>query len=38
MISNDLLFYVHLRLNEIFDSVTNEPFVGITVFTGADFF
>ena len=26
MVSNDLLFYVHLRLNEIFGSFKNEPF------------
>ena len=38
MVSNDLLFYVHLRLNEIFGSVNNEPFVGITVITVGDFF
>ena len=31
MVSNDLLYYVHLRLNEIFGCATNEPFVGITV-------
>ena len=38
MVSNDLLFYVHLRLNEIFGSVNNEPFAGITVITVGDFF
>ena len=31
MVSNDLLFYVHLRLNEIFGSVKNESFAGVTV-------
>ena len=38
MVSNDLLFYVHLRLNEIFGSVKNEPFAGVTVITVGDFF
>ena len=38
MVSNDLLFYVHLRLNEIFNSVKNEPFAGVTVITVGDFF
>ena len=38
MVSNDLLFYVHLRLNEIFGSVNNEHFAGITVITVGDFF
>ena len=38
MVSNDLLFYVHLRLNEIFGSVNNEPFAGITVITVGDVF
>ena len=31
MVSNELLFYVHLRLNEIFRSLNNDPFAGITV-------
>ena len=26
-----MLFYAHLRLNEIFGSVNNGPFIGITV-------
>ena len=38
MISNDLLYYVHLRLNEIFDCVTNESFAGITVIAVGDFY
>ena len=38
MVSNDLLFYNHLRLNEMFGSVNNEPFAGITVTTVGDFF
>ena len=33
MVSNDFLFYVHLRFNEIFGSVNNEPFPGIAVIT-----
>ena len=31
MVSNELLFYVHLRLNEIYGSVNNDPFAGTTV-------
>ena len=33
MVSNELLllFQVHLRLNEIFGSVNNDPFASITV-------
>ena len=38
MVSNDLLFYNHLTLNEMFGSVNNEPFAGITVTTVGDFF
>ena len=38
MVSNDLLFYVHLRLNKMFGSVNNEPFAGITVITVGEFF
>lgn len=30
MVSNDLLYYVHLRLNETFGYVTNEPLAAIT--------
>ena len=36
MVSNELLFYVHLRLNEIFGSVNNDPFAGITVIVVGD--
>ena len=32
------IFFVHLRLNEIFGSVNNEPFAGVTVITVGDFF
>ena len=38
VVSNDLLFYVHLRFSEIFGSVNNEPFAGITVITVGNFF
>ena len=31
-----MLFYVHLRLNEIFGSVNNDPFAGITVIVVGD--
>ena len=36
MASNELLFYVHLRLNEIFGSVNNDPFADITVIVVGD--
>ena len=36
MVSNELLFNVHLRLNEIFGSVNNDPFAGITVIVVGD--
>ena len=36
MVSNELLFYVHLRLNDIFGSVNNDPFPGITVIVAGD--
>ena len=38
MVSNNLLFYVHLRLNEIFGTVNDKPFAGISVITVGDFF
>ena len=38
MVSHDLLFFVHLRLNRIFGSAINEPLEGITVITVCDFF
>ena len=38
MVSNNLLFYVHLRLNEIFGTVNDKPFLGISVITIGDFF
>ena len=36
MVSNELLFYVHLLLNEIFGSVNNDPFAGIIVIVVGD--
>ena len=38
MVSNDLLFHVHLRLTEIFGKVNDEPFAGKTVIAVGDFF
>ena len=38
MVSNDLLYYVHLRLNKIFGCVTNESCAGIPVIAVGDFF
>ena len=36
MASNELLLYIHLRLNEIFGSVNNDPFAGIIVIVAGD--
>ena len=36
MVSNELLFYVHLRLNEIFGAVNNDHFADITVIVVGD--
>ena len=36
MVSNELLLYVHLRVNEIFGSVNNDPFAGMTVIVIGD--
>ena len=38
MVSNNLLFYVHLRLNNFFCTVNDKPFAGISVNTVGDFF
>ena len=38
MVSNDLLFHVHLRLTEIFGSVNDQPFAGVSVIAVGDFF
>ena len=36
MVSNDLLFYVHTRLNEIFGFVIQEPFARLMVLAVGD--
>ena len=36
MVLNELLFYLHLPLNEIFSSVNNDPFAGLTVVVVGD--
>ena len=38
MLSNDLLFSVHLRLTEIFGPANDQPNAGVSVFTVCDFF
>ena len=38
MVYNDLLFHVHLRLTEIFGSVNDQPFAGVSVIAVGDFF
>ena len=38
MVSNDLLFHAHLRLTEIFGSVNDQPFAGVSVITVDGFF
>ena len=38
MVPNDLLFYAHLRLKEIFGLVKCKPFAGVTVIAVRDFF
>ena len=38
IVSNDLLFNIHLRLVEIFGCQGNKPFAGLTVITIGDFF
>ena len=38
MIFNNLLFYDDLTLNEIFGTVNDKPFAGISVITVGDFF
>ena len=37
MVSNELLFYVHISVNEIFGSVNNDPFASMTVIVIGDF-
>ena len=38
IVSNDLLSYVHSRLNEIFGLVNCEPSAGVSVISAGDFF
>ena len=38
MVCNNLLFYVHLRLNKIFGTVNDKLFAGIPVITVNDIF
>ena len=37
MVSNNLLYYIHLRLNEIFGTTDTEPFAGLTILAVSDF-
>ena len=38
MVSNDLIFHVHLRFTEIFVSVNDQPYADVSVITVGDFF
>ena len=38
MVSNNLLYYIHLRLNEIFVTADTEPFAGLIILAVGDFF
>ena len=38
MVSNNLLYYIHLRLDEIFGTTDIEPFPGLTILAVGDFF
>lgn len=38
MVSNDLSFHIYLRLNEVFSSVKNETFAGISMISDGDLF
>ena len=38
MVSNNLLYYIHLQLNEIFGTTDSEPFVGLTILAVGDVF
>ena len=38
MVSNDLSFHIYLRLNEVFGSVKNETFAGISMISDGDLF
>ena len=38
MVSNNLLYYIYLRLNEIFRAADTKPFAALTVLAVDDFF
>ena len=38
MVSTNLLYYIHLRLNEIFGTTDIEPFADLTILAVGDFF
>ena len=38
MVSNNLVYYIHLRLNEIFGTADIELFAGLTILAVVDFF
>ena len=38
MVSNNLLYYIHLQLNEIFGTTDIKPFAGLTILAVCDFF
>ena len=38
MVSSNLLYYIHLRLNEIFGTTNTEPFAGLTILAVGGFF
>ena len=38
ILSNNFLYYIHLRLNEIFGTTKIEPFAGVTILAVGDFF
>ena len=38
MVSNNLLYYIHLRRNEIFVTADTEPFAGLIILAVGDFF
>ena len=38
MVSNNLLYYIYLRLNEIFRTADTKPFAALTILAVGDFF
>ena len=38
IVSNSILYYIHLRLNEILGTTDTEPFNGLTILSVGDFF